>query len=133
MLQVRKEGLLEDTETSPTMRETHRPLSWFVSGVLRWGSNGGGRGGWDGGKWPGFGQNEWHNNTNHITQTDRSRWVHWGWIQHLKKKSWYKNVCDMQIQWISAITSSSNEFYQEDCLKAEFCYNQTRQKQILLY
>ena len=47
VLQVRKEGLLEDTETSPTMRETHRPLSWFVtvSGVLRWGSNGGGRGG----------------------------------------------------------------------------------------
>ena len=87
VLQVRKEGLLEDTETSPTMRETHRPSSWFVSGVLRWGSNGGGRGGWDGGKWPGFGQNEWHNNTNHITQTDRSRWVHWGWIQHLKKKS----------------------------------------------
>ena len=34
MLQVRKEGLLEDTETSPTMRETHSPYHGSLVGYL---------------------------------------------------------------------------------------------------
>ena len=59
MLQVRKAGLLEDTETTPTMRETRGLSSWFPSGVLRSGFCGGGRGGRDGVKWSGSGQNVW--------------------------------------------------------------------------
>ena len=82
-------------------------------------------------------QSKWHAKYTQKQMLENVRSMHnkslnWDEIFNIwKNDSWYKNVCDMQIQRISAITSSSNEFYQ-DCLK-EFCYNQFCQKWNWLY